>query len=418
MKRTNYFFIGLLAMATAIVSCDNDDIEIGVAATEYEALIDLYESTEGDEWSDNTNWCTDAPLEEWYGVITNSDGTIKELNLGNNELQSSIPTTIGALSNLKVLDLSNNELQSSIPSTIGNLSSLESLNLGNNNLEKDIPSSIGNLSNLEYLNLGNNELEGSIPSSIGDLTNLEVLDLSYNNISGDIPESLANLVNLTDLYLQETDLTGEIPQSLIDQGVNVVVDLELVIPSDLIGDMANHIPIYEGVNPPNIEGWFLMDDVTAVFCEDGAYQAGDGNFYDKYFEFYDFNETDLTLKIKEQTAVGDGEGDGAYIRGEGNNFTAYFDIYITREGDNGNIITFRQATVISGTLTTTGIKDMYYAFVVTSKDNDIYDEYIAEGVYRVFEEGDGIASKISSLVYTKGVDTKDESKHSIYQKVK
>ena len=33
-----------------------------------EALIKLYESTNGDNWTRNDNWCSDKPVEEWYGV--------------------------------------------------------------------------------------------------------------------------------------------------------------------------------------------------------------------------------------------------------------------------------------------------------------------------------------------------------------
>ena len=34
---------------------------------EREALIALYNATDGDNWENNTNWCSDKPLNEWYG---------------------------------------------------------------------------------------------------------------------------------------------------------------------------------------------------------------------------------------------------------------------------------------------------------------------------------------------------------------
>ena len=33
-----------------------------------EALIKLYESTNGDNWTYKDNWCSDKPIEEWYGI--------------------------------------------------------------------------------------------------------------------------------------------------------------------------------------------------------------------------------------------------------------------------------------------------------------------------------------------------------------
>ena len=35
-----------------------------------QALIDFYKATDGDHWYVNTNWCSDKPLDEWFGVTT------------------------------------------------------------------------------------------------------------------------------------------------------------------------------------------------------------------------------------------------------------------------------------------------------------------------------------------------------------
>ena len=35
---------------------------------EREALIALYKATNGDNWTNNTNWCSDKPVSEWYGI--------------------------------------------------------------------------------------------------------------------------------------------------------------------------------------------------------------------------------------------------------------------------------------------------------------------------------------------------------------
>ena len=54
--------------------------------TDKEALIALYNSTNGAQWSDNTKWLTDAPVGEWYGV-TVEGGRVVKLELENNNLQ-------------------------------------------------------------------------------------------------------------------------------------------------------------------------------------------------------------------------------------------------------------------------------------------------------------------------------------------
>ena len=40
-----------------------------------EALLKLYESMNGDNWFDNDNWGTNAPLNTWFGVET-EDGDV------------------------------------------------------------------------------------------------------------------------------------------------------------------------------------------------------------------------------------------------------------------------------------------------------------------------------------------------------
>ena len=50
-------------------------------APELTALTALYESTGGDGWTHNDNWCSDKPLNEWYGVETDEEGYVISLKL-------------------------------------------------------------------------------------------------------------------------------------------------------------------------------------------------------------------------------------------------------------------------------------------------------------------------------------------------
>lgn len=72
--------------------------DLPVPDTERDALIALYNSTNGDNWIDNSNWNTDAPISSWHGVTTTAvDGVghILRLNLGGNNLTGSLPPEIG-----------------------------------------------------------------------------------------------------------------------------------------------------------------------------------------------------------------------------------------------------------------------------------------------------------------------------------
>ena len=46
----------------------------GFAKTDREALVALYNATDGENWNRSDNWLSDAPLGEWEGVTTDDDG--------------------------------------------------------------------------------------------------------------------------------------------------------------------------------------------------------------------------------------------------------------------------------------------------------------------------------------------------------
>lgn len=206
-------------------------------ALERQALIELYNATGGDNWKNNDNWCSDKPIEEWYGVSTESGllwelylfdnnlrGSIPEsigvfselqfLTLGYNNITGNIPESIGNLARLKELDVQNNNLSGSIPESIGNMTGLSSFILRDNALTGCIPESIGGMTNLETLFLDTNQLTGELPASIGNLTKLRRLSAINNNFTGSIPESIGNLINLEGIWLQGNKLTGELPASI------------------------------------------------------------------------------------------------------------------------------------------------------------------------------------------------------------
>ena len=153
-------------------------------------LVALYEATDGANWRSNTNWLSDKPLSEWYGVDTDDNGRVIQLLLSSNELSGTIPSSLGSLTHLRTLDLSSNELSGTVPSSLGSLTHLQELFLFGNELSGSIPSSLGSLTHLQLLGLHRNELSGTIPSSLGDLTHLQLLALEGNPLLGALPSEL------------------------------------------------------------------------------------------------------------------------------------------------------------------------------------------------------------------------------------
>ncbi len=197
---------------------------VAIPSLERTALIALYNSTNGDSWSNNSGWKT-PPLHTdgfampgtegtWYG-ITISSLHVQNLNLNTNNLNGCIPPEIGNLTGLQYLFLYNNRISGAVPNEIGNLVDLIQLELRLNTLSDSIPAGIGNLVKLERLTLDNNQLTGSIPPGIGSLPNLKDLYLHNNRLNGNIPGQLGNLTALLTLSIQNNRFTGNIPASLI-----------------------------------------------------------------------------------------------------------------------------------------------------------------------------------------------------------
>jgi hypothetical protein len=165
-------WLALSMVALALIGAAS--VQAAIPPAERQALLDLYNSTNGPGWTNNTGWGAPAGTEcTWYGVTCDAgETTVVQLVLSDNGLSGSIPAGLDNLSGLQVLNLSFNQLTGGIPPELSQLSTLQMLDLGWNELSGPIPPQLGNLVNLQYLLLQSNKLSGSIPSSLTGLTNL------------------------------------------------------------------------------------------------------------------------------------------------------------------------------------------------------------------------------------------------------
>ena len=176
---------------TAIADSLTASVEVAVvfALSDRQVLDTLYRVMSGENWTDTTNWLSDEPLSEWYGVETNEAGKVVGLSLGGNNLTGSIPAVIGELGDLFTLDLSQNALAGKVPNQLRELQQLRDLLLNDNALEGELPWDVGHMAGLRYLHIGSNSLGGVIPPTYGNLQ----LDTLYAAGSGVcVPPSLNN----------------------------------------------------------------------------------------------------------------------------------------------------------------------------------------------------------------------------------
>jgi len=177
------------------------------------ALVALYDSCGGADWTNSVNWKSEFPLEQWGGVKI-KDNRVEYLSLYNNNLSGQIPAAIGKLDYVWQLILSKNNLSGPIPTEIGSMSRLQYLKLYKNDLSGPLPSQIGNLTNLVYLNACYNSLSGTIPPEIGQLVNLNTIKLNNNLFSGALPSEFGNCISLVYISLSENLFSGTIPSTI------------------------------------------------------------------------------------------------------------------------------------------------------------------------------------------------------------
>jgi transglutaminase-like putative cysteine protease len=209
-----------------------------VSDSECEALVDLFQSTEGQEWVDKSNWLDSSKVEDWFGV-TLYNNHVYGLDLQANNLTGSLPISIGNLAEITWLYLGDNEINGTLPQEMKNLKKLvylfmennqitgsiellteldniEKISLTNNELTGEIPKDFDKLSHLDGLALNGNQFTGSLPKELGNIAKLEWLSVARNNISGSVPSELGQLSNLKTLAFSDTQLSGAIPMNFIN----------------------------------------------------------------------------------------------------------------------------------------------------------------------------------------------------------
>jgi Leucine-rich repeat (LRR) protein len=108
--------------------------EAGVPVEECQALVDLYNATDGENWTVKNGWLDNFDPCTWSGVVCNADKNVTALRLSMRGLTGSIPASIGNLTQLDELLLNGNRLSHNLPASLVSLKNLVKADLGYNML--------------------------------------------------------------------------------------------------------------------------------------------------------------------------------------------------------------------------------------------------------------------------------------------
>jgi gliding motility-associated-like protein len=235
MKRYLLFFLCTLFFYSYSPTLSFGQCECNVIANDSLALIDIYQSTDGRNWS--SPWQLNQKVTTWSGVTIENKRVVM-LNFGSRGLVGELPGSLGSLSQLRSLNISSNNLTGSLqvltslsdlktlniaatkykasygnlPSMFGQMRQLTSLNIAQNGFTNPISDTTGFflLTFLEELEIQSNSFAGTMQSEFGNFRNLKKFNISSSGFLGALPISLRNLTQLEEFYLASNTFNSEL----------------------------------------------------------------------------------------------------------------------------------------------------------------------------------------------------------------
>ncbi len=247
-----FIVAGLFLRAGAVLAQDSDR----------EKLEALYHATDGPNWVNDTNWLTDASLDDWYGIAADGEDRVTELVLGvwsesqqvfqGNGLTGTLPAdALGGLRRTKLLEIVGSPGVTGPLPPLANLLELEELDFEANDHTGPIPPEWSSLPKLANLDVEANRLTGPIPPELGRLP-LTRLAVGANRLTGGIPAELARLApTLEELTVHDNQLSGPIPVELgeLTNLVELTIDGDtgLCLPRQIQATVFGRLAIGQGV---------------------------------------------------------------------------------------------------------------------------------------------------------------------------
>ena len=151
------------------------------------------------------------------------------------------------------------------------------------------------------------------------------------------------------------------------------------------------MPVNKGLTPPHFEHIYLASPFILV-NSNISYDYPGKSFADYAIQFYDQNNDSLSVKVSYVNGPEEGSGLGAFISGSGNKFSVFVKVNSTYNNTNAQML-----HIISGTVTDSGIKDLYFANFMLNNYGNEYGYWIEQGEGRVIYDSDGSSPIISSL---------------------
>ncbi|KAL5542765.1 hypothetical protein UlMin_010475 [Ulmus minor] len=165
-------------------------------------------------WSASSDYCT------WKGIECDGSKRVTSIGLSEKSLTGTLPSDLGALSQLTTLSFQGNSFSGALPS-LANLTSLKDIYLDSNNFTSIPSGCFQGLNSLQTLSMSQNSnlQPWNFPSELTDASNLVTLYVDSCNMFGSIPDIFGSFANLIKVRLSYNNLTGSLPPSFAGSGI-------------------------------------------------------------------------------------------------------------------------------------------------------------------------------------------------------
>ncbi|KAH7839928.1 hypothetical protein Vadar_010433 [Vaccinium darrowii] len=205
-----FFFFFFFLLSSFVLSVHSQS-----ASSDASVMQDLKKSL---KLPTSLNWTDSNPC-NWANVGCANDGRVTRIQIGHQNLQGTLPSSLSNLTELIRFEVMFNQLSGAVPSLAG-LNSLQHVLLSNNNFSYFPPDFFTGLTSLQEIYIDYNPFAAwEIPDTILNASTLQTFSADEANIIGPVPDFLGSLSGLTNLHLAFNSLSGSLPQSFAGSSI-------------------------------------------------------------------------------------------------------------------------------------------------------------------------------------------------------